>query len=84
MTRCLAVEYGPQGVRFNIVSPGMTDTRLIADVPERIRLITEAQTPIRRLAEPDEVASSVAFLLSQEAQHITGETLRVCGGIVMI
>ncbi len=84
MTRSLAVEYGPQGVRFNIVSPGMTDTGLIADVPERTRLVTEAQTPMRSLASVDEVAAGIVFLLSEEAGHISGETLRICGGTVML
>ena len=40
-------------------------------------------TPLRRLAEPDEVASVIQFLLSPESKHITGETIRVCGGLVM-
>ena len=84
LTRSLAVEYGPQGVRFNIVSPGMTDTGLIADVPERTRLVTEAQTPMRSLANTEEVAAAIAFLLGGEAGHITGEVLRVCGGAVML
>ena len=82
-TRSLAVEYGPQGFRFNVVSPGMTDTHLIADVPEKVRLLTKMQTPLRRLATPEDVANGVAFLLSEEARHITGETLRICGGTVM-
>jgi 3-oxoacyl-[acyl-carrier protein] reductase len=83
-TRSLAVEYGPKGFRFNVVSPGMTDTSLLADVPEKARVLTKMQTPLRRLAKPDDVANGIAFLLSDEARHITGETLRICGGSVML
>lgn len=84
LTKSLAVELGPKGIRFNIVSPGMTDTRLIGETPERARMVTKMQTPLRRLASPDDIANGVAFLLSRGAKHITGETLRICGGAVMI
>ncbi len=83
-TRSLAVEHGPRGIRFNTVAPGMTDTRLISEVPEKARLLSKMQTPLRRLAAPEDVANSIAFLLSEDAAHITGETLRVCGGLVML
>ena len=83
-TRSLAVEHGPRGIRFNTVAPGMTDTRLISEVPEKARLLSKMQTPLRRLATPEDVANTIAFLLSNDAAHITGETLRVCGGSVML
>lgn len=83
-TRSLAVEHGPRGIRFNTVAPGMTDTRLISEVPEKARLLSKMQTPLRRLATPEDVANTIAFLLSDDAAHITGETLRVCGGSVML
>jgi len=83
-TRSLAVEHGPRGVRFNTVAPGMTDTRLISEVPEKARLLSKMQTPLRRLATPEDVANTIAFLLSDDAAHITGETLRICGGSVML
>ena len=84
MTKSLAVEYGPQGIRFNIVSPGMTDTELISDIPQKTRLMTSMQTPLRKIAQPTDIASVISFLLSDEAKHITGETIRTCGGTVMI
>ncbi len=84
LTKSLAVEYGPKGIRFNVVAPGMTDTRLIADMPERGKMLAKAQTPLRRLSAPEDVADSVAFLLSTASRQITGETLRVCGGTVML
>lgn len=83
LTRCLAAEYGPRGINVNLVEPGMTDTTFIGDIPQKARLLTEVQTPLRRIAQPDEIASVVAFLVSPAAQYITGETVRVCGGQVM-
>jgi 3-oxoacyl-[acyl-carrier protein] reductase len=65
------------------VSPGMTMTDLIADVPEKVKMVTKMQTPLRRLAVPEDIAGTVAFLFSDKARHITGQNIRVCGGIVM-
>jgi 3-oxoacyl-[acyl-carrier protein] reductase len=82
-TRSLAVEFGPKGIRVNLVSPGMTETDLIADVPERLRKVQAMQTPLRRLATPEDVARTVAFLCSDAAEFITGADLPVCGGVTM-
>lgn len=84
MTKSLAVEYGPRGIRFNVVAPGMTDTEMIALTPEKAKMLARMQTPLRKLADPSEVAEGIAFLLSPKASHITGETLRICGGGVML
>ena len=84
LARSLAVEHGPKGIRVNVVSPGMTSTDMIAHLPEKARMLTKMQTPLRRLAEPADVAEAVLFLLSDRARHITGETVRVCGGSVML
>jgi 3-oxoacyl-[acyl-carrier protein] reductase len=82
--RCLAVELGPTGITVNCVSPGMTETALIGDIPEKMRLILARQAPLRRLASPEDVAAAVAFLVSPAADYITGETLRVNGGQVTL
>lgn len=84
LNKCLAVEYGPKGIRFNIVAPGTTDTKMISEVPEKMRLLLSMQNPMRRLAEPEDVASAVEFLLSDKSKYITGEIIRVCGGQVML
>jgi 3-oxoacyl-[acyl-carrier protein] reductase len=84
MTRSLAVEYGPKGIRFNVVSPGMTDTAMIAGTPEKAKMLARMQAPLRRLAQAGDVAEGIVFLLSPKAAHITGETLRICGGGVMV
>jgi NAD(P)-dependent dehydrogenase (short-subunit alcohol dehydrogenase family) len=83
LTRCLAVEYGPQGICVNTVSPGFTETESIAAIPERLRKVQAMQTPLRRLATPQDVAKAVAFLCSEGAGDITGIDLPVCGGLAI-
>ncbi len=82
--KALAIEYAPKGIQVNMVSPGMTDTDLLSEVPQKIKLLSAAKTPLRRLCTPGDVANSIAFLLSDSANFITGETIRVNGGQVMI
>jgi len=84
LARSLAAEYGPRGLRVNVVAPGMTQTEMISNLPEKAKLLTRMQTPLRRLAEPEDIAGIIEFLLSPGALHITGETIRVCGGVVML
>jgi 3-oxoacyl-[acyl-carrier protein] reductase len=84
ITKALAVELAPKGIQVNLVSPGMTDTELIVDFPEKARLLVAAQTPLRRLARPEDIAEAICFLASAKANFITGETLRVNGGMMML
>lgn len=83
-TKSLAVECAPFGITVNMISPGMTDTELIADIPEKTRLLTAAKTPLRRLAKPGDIAGAVSYLASESADFVTGETIRINGGQVML
>jgi 3-oxoacyl-[acyl-carrier protein] reductase len=83
-TRALAFELAPKGIRVNSVSPGMTDTDLIADIPDRVKMVIAAKTPLRRLATTDDIARSVVFLASENSDFLCGETIRVNGGQNMI
>lgn len=83
LSRNLAAELGPRGITVNCVSPGMTETGLIGDISEKHQLMIARQTPLRRLAQPSDVASAVAWLVSDEARFVTGHTLDVNGGMVM-
>jgi 3-oxoacyl-[acyl-carrier protein] reductase len=82
--KALAVELAPKGIRVNLVSAGMTNTSLISDIPEKVKLITAARAPLRRLAEPQDVADTIGYLVSEKSDFLTGETIRVNGGQVMI
>lgn len=81
LTRCLAKELAARKVRVNGVAPGMIDTDMSEVVrnlaPDRIK---EA-IPLRRIGQPEEIASVVAFLASDDASYVTGQILRVDGGI---
>ncbi|EGJ11391.1 SDR family oxidoreductase [Rubrivivax benzoatilyticus] len=83
LSRNLAAELGPRGVTVNCVAPGMTETGLIGDIAEKQQLMIARQTPLRRLAVPEDVAAAVAYLVSDDARHVTGHTLDVNGGMVM-
>jgi len=82
--KALSIELAPKGIRVNLVSAGMTDTNLVADIPERIKLLTIAKTPLKRLAEPQDVANAISYLVSSRSDFLTGETIRVNGGQVMM
>ena len=82
--KALAHELGPKGIRLNLVSPGMVNTQLIANIPEKISLLSAAQTPLRSLAEAKDVANVIAFLASHKSNYLTGETIRVNGGKSML
>ena len=83
LCKTMAVDLGPKGIRVNLISAGMIHTKMISTVPEKIKLQTKMATPLRKLAEPDDIASAINFLLSDAAMHITGEDLNVSGGWVM-
>jgi len=83
LSRYMAAELGPLGVTVNCVAPGMTDTPLIGDIPEKMQMIVARQTPLRRLSTPDDVAKAVAYLVSADAGFVTGHTLAVNGGSTM-
>jgi 3-oxoacyl-[acyl-carrier protein] reductase len=83
LSRSLALELGPSGITVNTVAPGMTETPLIGDISEKVQLLTARQTPLRRLAAPQDVAQAVAWLASDAAAFVTGQTLRVNGGLGM-
>ncbi len=81
--RSIAVEYGNKGIRSNIVAPGMTQTDMISGIPEKTKLLAKMNTPLRKIASPEDIANTVEFLVGDNSGHITGQTIRICGGIAM-
>jgi NAD(P)-dependent dehydrogenase (short-subunit alcohol dehydrogenase family) len=86
LTRLVAVQYGPQKVRANCICPGGVDTPMTAGTfltPEA-RERTKRRVPLQTVAQPEEIASVAAFLLSRDASHVTGQTLTVDGGATVM
>lgn len=81
LTRVLAAELGPVGVRVNAISPGMTVTDMSADIlDDATREGTIAQTPMGRLGEPADIADAIALLADARASWITGQIVEAAGG----
>jgi NAD(P)-dependent dehydrogenase (short-subunit alcohol dehydrogenase family) len=81
LTKSLAREWGPKGIRVNVVLPGLTITPTIEQfMSPKFKDAIIADTPLGRAADPAEIAAAIAFLASDEASFITGATLEVSGG----
>ena len=83
-TKSLAAEVGSRGITVNCVAPGFIDTDMTAELPEDITNKMLARIPAGRLGNVKEVAAAVAFLASPNAAYITGETIHVNGGLLML
>jgi 3-oxoacyl-[acyl-carrier protein] reductase len=82
-TKSLARELGSRNIRANVVAPGYVKTQLTEVLPDEATAAMIQNTPLGRVAEPEEVAGAVRFLASDEASFITGEVLLVDGGLGM-
>lgn len=82
-TKSLARELASRGVRANLVSPGFIDTDMTRDLPEDVRARMLEAIPLGRLGTADEVADAVAWLASDRSAYVTGELIRVNGGMYM-
>jgi len=80
MVRTLAAERGRHGIRVNVVMPGLIATPKVRALPEPVRQGMSAALPLGRIGAPEEVAGTIAFLLSPAAAYTTGTVLRVDGG----
>ncbi|MFV0482086.1 MAG: 3-oxoacyl-ACP reductase FabG [Campylobacteraceae bacterium] len=83
MTKSFAQEAGSRSVRFNAVTPGFIRTDMTDKLNDDIKNAYVEKIPLRKFGEPKDVANAVAFLLSDDASYITGEVLKVNGGLYM-
>ena len=83
LSKSVARELAPRGVTVNAVAPGFVRTDMTAALPEQVVERYEGQIPLGRLADPEEVAGVVCFLVSDAAAYVTGEVIRVDGGMAM-
>jgi 3-oxoacyl-[acyl-carrier protein] reductase len=82
-TRSLAKEISGRNITINSVAPGFIETDMTDELPDSTKASMLSTVPMARLGKPEEVAGAVAFLVSQQASYITGETLHVNGGMYM-
>lgn len=83
-TKSLAREVVRRGVTVNCVCPGPTDTPLFASQPEKLRTALIGAIPMKRLAQPHEIADAILFFASDRATYVTGQVLSVSGGLTMV
>jgi 3-oxoacyl-[acyl-carrier protein] reductase len=83
MTKAWARELGRHNIRVNAVAPGFTATEILTSMPDKVLEGMKARTPLGRLGQPEDIANAYLFLASDEAGFISGDILRVDGGIVI-
>lgn len=81
MTESIATELGPHGIRANCIAPGITETEMLATMPETVIAEAKASADMRRGGAPEEIAQTAVFLASDLSNYITGQTIRVDGGL---
>ena len=84
MSRCLAEAWAEHNIRINTISPGLIETDMGKLISGDAKQYVIANTPMGRLGTPEEIASAIRFLLSDESSFITGQSLVVSGGRVML
>jgi len=82
--KALALELGPQGIRVNVVAPGLVETDATAFIPAPARAAAGSRLPLRRIGQPEDVAGIVALVASDDAGYLTGQYLSAGGGGLML
>jgi len=83
MSKSLAIEYAKKNITINCVSPGFIVSNMTMNIAEKVKLFLTSRIPMGKLGAGEDVSNSVAFLSSEQASYITGETLHVNGGMYM-
>ena len=83
MTKALAKELGPSGIRVNAVAPGVIQTDMVKNVAPEVMEELRQETPLEQLGKPEQVADAIWYLASEQASFVTGTLLDVNGGFIM-
>jgi len=83
MSKTLAREVGSKNITVNCVAPGFIETDMLKDLDQEYLSVVKSEIPLQRLGKPEEIASLVKFLASDEANYITGQTVHINGGLFM-
>ena len=83
MSKSLAIEYAKKNITINCVSPGFIASNMTMNIAEKVKLYLTSRIPMGRLGSGEDVANCAAFLSSNQASYITGETIHVNGGMYM-
>ena len=83
MSKSLAIEYAKKNITINCVSPGFITTDMTKNIPEKVKMFLASRIPMEKFGSGEDVSNCVAFLSSDSASYITGETLHVNGGMYM-
>ena len=83
MVKTWARELGRKGIRANAICPGFVETPILASMPEKVVRMMEDRVPMGRLAKPEEIANTYAWLASDEASYINGAVIEVSGGVTI-
>ena len=83
MSKSLAIEYAKKNITVNCVSPGFINSNMTMNIAEKVKLFLTSRIPIGKLGTGEDVSNCVAFLSSEQASYVTGETLHVNGGMYM-
>ena len=81
LTKSIAKEMGPRGIRANCIAPGFIATDMTGSLPENLRQEWEKQIPLRRGGQPEDVAAVALFLASDLSSYVTGQVINCCGGM---
>ena len=81
--RTVALEFGPKGIRCNSVNPGMVETALIGSFTEEEKERERQNYPLRRFAQPEDIANGIVYLLSDASAFVTGTALKIDGGMTL-
>ena len=81
--RTVALEFGPKGIRCNSVNPGMVETALIGSFTEEEKEKERQNYPLRRFAQPEDIANGIVYLLSDASAFVTGTALKIDGGMTL-